>query len=326
MLQHNLRLRLLLIVLGALTCSAASADSDAPAEGAFQWERLPDLPAMLGGMEAVVWTDVAQTVVLLGGVFCALAICVAGIDGGFTQLWRTAHQEAKVFEDLDWSWDLTAATVWVTLVGNFFANLMQYTASQDVVQRYITTSNERQAARSVWTNAAMILPSMALFFTVGTALFVFYKTHPDRLDPTPPQARRFRGGQSPPGPRRYAAGRHRGDADRLPSGEHQRRVALGQFPLDPGPDGRGTGGAVRPGDLHAPGQQCRGDARGPDERCRPLLRAAVHENPYLPVRCHRRGRMLRGRLGRELAGRPRAGGLDRADDLHDEGATRKFLT
>jgi Na+/proline symporter len=93
------------------------------------------LYTMLGGMEAVVWTDVAQTIVLLGGLFCALAICVAGIDGGFTQLWRTSHQEAKVFENLDWSWDLTAATVWVTLVGNFFANLMQYTASQDVVQR-----------------------------------------------------------------------------------------------------------------------------------------------------------------------------------------------
>jgi SSS family solute:Na+ symporter len=142
------------------------------------------LYTVVGGIEAVIWTDVVQTIVLLGGALLALVLIVANVDGGIAALWHAAHAQDKVFEQLDWSGDLTAGTVWVIFFGYFFSNFIPYTAQQDVVQRYITTADTRRAARSIWTNALLAVPGLALFFAVGTALFVFYKIHPGRFDPS----------------------------------------------------------------------------------------------------------------------------------------------
>ncbi|MBN2579519.1 MAG: sodium/solute symporter [Pirellulales bacterium] len=142
------------------------------------------LYTVVGGIEAVVWTDVVQTVVLLGGALAALILIAFNVEGGLAGLWQTAHAEGKFFERLDWSGDLTAGTVWVIFIGYFFSNFIPYTAQQDVVQRYITTADTRRAARSIWTNALLALPGSALFFAVGTALYVFYKMHPGQFDPS----------------------------------------------------------------------------------------------------------------------------------------------
>jgi Na+/proline symporter len=91
--------------------------------------------------------------------------------------------EQKFFSNVAWTWDWTAATATVIFVGSFLSNLIPYTASQDVVQRYLTTKDEKQAARAIMVNAALTVPSSILFFAVGTALFVFYKSLPARLDP-----------------------------------------------------------------------------------------------------------------------------------------------
>jgi Na+/proline symporter len=48
----------------------------------------------------------------------------------------------------------------------------------------MTTSSEKMAARSIWTNAVLTVPATLLFFGIGTALFTFYQSHPERLDPT----------------------------------------------------------------------------------------------------------------------------------------------
>jgi Na+/proline symporter len=139
---------------------------------------------VFGGIEAVVWTDVAQTVILLGAVAVSLVVLLLRIDGGFAGLIETAHLQAKFFEEVPWSMDLTLATGWVAFIGLAFNNLISYTSNQEVVQRYLTTRDLRQAGRSVWMNALFSLPSGILFFAVGTALFVFYRQYPGRLDPT----------------------------------------------------------------------------------------------------------------------------------------------
>jgi Na+/proline symporter len=72
----------------------------------------------------------------------------------------------------------------VVVIGNLLANLVPYTADQAVVQRYLTTRDEVQAARAVWTGALLTVPTSLLFFGVGTALFVFYRTHPGLLNPS----------------------------------------------------------------------------------------------------------------------------------------------
>jgi solute:Na+ symporter, SSS family len=147
------------------------------------------LYTVLGGMEAVVWTDVAQSVVLLAGAILALVFIVLRIDGGLAEVFRLAHAHGKFLENVRWTWDSTAPTAWVVLVGGMAMNLASYTSSQDVVQRYVTTKNSRDAARSIWTNGLLAVPSGMLFFAVGTALFVFYQTHPRRFDsPLPTDA------------------------------------------------------------------------------------------------------------------------------------------
>ncbi len=139
----------------------------------------------MGGIEAVIWTDVIQVVVLMGGALLALALIALKIDGGFTEVVRIGWAENK-FHMVNWTWDYTRDALWVVIIGNIFANLIPYTTDQTVVQRYLTTSTEKQAAKSIWTNAVLTFPASLIFFGLGTALFVYYKHFPAQLDPTLP--------------------------------------------------------------------------------------------------------------------------------------------
>jgi SSS family transporter len=137
---------------------------------------------VLGGIEAVVWSDVLQVVVLMGGAILSLGTIIAGVEGSIGDLISTAASHDK-FQTFNWSCDWTTTAVWVVLGGNLLANLVPYTADQTVVQRYLTTSDETQAAQSVWTNAVLTIPAAIVFFGLGTALFVFYEANPGALDP-----------------------------------------------------------------------------------------------------------------------------------------------
>ena len=143
------------------------------------------LYTVLGGIRAVIWTDVCQSVVLLGSAVFALLLIVASLDGGWSELFETARSSGRFFQGIrwEWSWDVAVTTGWVILFGGIAANLFPYTASQDVVQRYVTTKDERSAARAIWGNAVMSPLASGLFFLIGTALWVFYSVHPERLDP-----------------------------------------------------------------------------------------------------------------------------------------------
>lgn len=139
----------------------------------------------LGGIEAVIWTDTVQTFVLFGGALVALAMLVTGVDGGAAGFLESAGDAGK-FTIANLHMDVTAARIalWVIVLGGIGQNLSSYTADQAVVQRYMTTSDERRAARSIWTNALLTIPATLLFFGIGSALFAWYRSHPERLDPT----------------------------------------------------------------------------------------------------------------------------------------------
>jgi Na+/proline symporter len=68
------------------------------------------------------------------------------------------------------------------LFGGLGANLISYGSDQVVVQRYLTTKDEKSAANSVWISAIMTVPASIIFFGLGTALYVFYKEQPQLLD------------------------------------------------------------------------------------------------------------------------------------------------
>jgi len=134
----------------------------------------------LGGIEAVIWTDVLQVVVLLGGAVLSLALVSGGVEGGFAGIVATGLAEKK-FHTFNWSWSYASATVWVMVAGSFLGAVMSNTADQSVVQRYLTTRDEKSAKRAAWTSALMGIPTAFLFYFLGTALFAFYHAHPERL-------------------------------------------------------------------------------------------------------------------------------------------------
>lgn len=142
--------------------------------------------SVLGGVEGVIWTDVAQSFVLMGGAIWALVTVMMKVEGGADTIITTASEAGRFFSSVSWSWDLTIGAGWVILVGSIFTNLFPYTASQDVVQRYVTTADHKSAAKAIWTNALVSPVAQAVFFAIGTALFAFYRLHPERLDPTMP--------------------------------------------------------------------------------------------------------------------------------------------
>ena len=143
---------------------------------------LTTLYTALGGIEAVIWTDVVQTVVLLGGAIAAVFIIVSDLPGGFGQLVTEAIAQHK-FTWVHMQWDFAGDSLPVIALSLVFLNIVPYTSDQAVIQRYLTTRDEQQAARAIWTNGILAIPASILFFAVGTALFVYFKVHPAAMAP-----------------------------------------------------------------------------------------------------------------------------------------------
>lgn len=134
----------------------------------------------VGGVEAVVWSDFVQAVILIGSTVAILAFLVVGTDGGlfgFVQM-GTAAGKFRVFDFvLDW----TKPCFWVVFVGGIVANLASYTSDQCVVQRYMTTRDEAGAAKSILLNGVLSVVNCAVFFVIGVALWTFFASHPEQL-------------------------------------------------------------------------------------------------------------------------------------------------
>ena len=137
---------------------------------------------VLGGIEAVIWTDVLQVVVLVGGALLCLLLIPNSIAGGWNEMIGIG-ESANRFRLLDLRWKWTETTFFVMVFGAFGQNLISYGSDQVVIQRYLTTRDEGTARQSIWTAAIMSVPASLLFFLIGTALFAYFKTHPAELDP-----------------------------------------------------------------------------------------------------------------------------------------------
>lgn len=147
---------------------------------------LATIYTVLGGIEAVIWTDVVQSFVLVLGAIAALVLVTWRVDGGLPEIVTSAWDAGK-FHIADWNWDVTTASIWVVIVGNVFSNMYPATADQTVVQRYLSTPDARRAARAVWTNAVIAIPITLLFFSLGTALWAYFQQHPERMNPSLPK-------------------------------------------------------------------------------------------------------------------------------------------
>ncbi len=138
------------------------------------------LYTMIGGMEAVIWTDVIQVIILMGGAILTIIILILDVPGGVEEIIAVGSQADK-FSLGSWDFDLIAPTAWVVLLYGLMENLRNFGVDQNYVQRYQTVSSTKEASKSVWMAALTYIPISALFLFIGTALYAYYNVNPDQL-------------------------------------------------------------------------------------------------------------------------------------------------
>jgi sodium-coupled monocarboxylate transporter 8/12 len=134
----------------------------------------------LGGMKAVIWTDVVQFAVLFGGQCVILCVAVARIPNGLAGVFDLSRAGGR----LDFSFSLDPSvrvTVWGALIGGAILNLVQLATDQVSVQRYLTATSMKEAQRSLWLKLALLMPVLIVFYGSGLVLYAFYQTHTDPL-------------------------------------------------------------------------------------------------------------------------------------------------
>ena len=137
---------------------------------------------VLGGIEAVIWTEVVQGVIKTLGAILILYLVIKEIPGGIGEVIDIAKENNKLSLGSS-SFNFTESTFWMVLFYGFFINLNNFGMDQNYVQRYHTAASEKQAARSIWLCVALYVPASLLFFIIGTALFAYYHVHPELIEP-----------------------------------------------------------------------------------------------------------------------------------------------
>ena len=140
-----------------------------------------------GGIRAVIWTDVVQTIILvLGGVAC-LSIIIIKLPDGLSQIFRIASASNKIsFSELvegklhpiSWGISLTSKTGTMMLILGLTAGLTEYSGNQNVIQRYCASKNIKEARKAMYTCAFCSVPIWAFYMFLGTALFSFFHVFP----------------------------------------------------------------------------------------------------------------------------------------------------
>lgn len=136
----------------------------------------------MGGIRAVVWCDVIQGFILAGGALYSFVWLLWHIKGGFWGFIQEASASGKL-ETFNLSFDFSQPVFWVVLLGGCAANIISYTSDQTLIQRYMASSDEKKSAHSIWLNTWLVLPITLLFFSIGTAMFVYYQQNPEKIIP-----------------------------------------------------------------------------------------------------------------------------------------------
>lgn len=136
---------------------------------------------MKGGIEAVIWTDVVQVVILLGGALMCLVMIPLRMEMDASEMWQVIQGEDKL-NIINTTFSFSQPTLWVVLLGGIAINVISYGADQTVVQRYLTTKDETSAKKSMRLGAWMALPSSIIFFSIGTLLYLYYQENPSLVN------------------------------------------------------------------------------------------------------------------------------------------------
>lgn len=128
----------------------------------------------LGGMQAVIWTDLIQFVIYILGAILAGLFLLHLLPGGWHDLWRVG-QQANKFVLLDFAGDLTKPyTFWAGLIGGSFFTMASHGADQLMVQRYLCSRSLGQARTALVLSGVVVLVQFSLFLLIGVGLYVLH--------------------------------------------------------------------------------------------------------------------------------------------------------
>ncbi len=152
----------------------------------------------LGGIKAVIWTDVIQASLMIGSALIALGLLYFSIPGG----WHEIVQRHGGFHVSDFittglspaktGWDKIKGmfaieyTIFAGLIGSTFMTMSTHGTDQDMVQRMLTAPDVRRSRRSVIMSGLADIPIAFTFLSIGVLLWVFYQTHHDPNLPKTP--------------------------------------------------------------------------------------------------------------------------------------------
>ena len=134
-----------------------------------------------GGMTAVIWTDVVQMVLYIGGTVVAIFTLGSKVSGG----WETIHMVTAAAGKLrlfDFAWNLTSTyTFWAGILGGAFLTMASHGTDQLMVQRLLAARNLRESRIALLASGGVVLLQFTLFLVIGAGLYVFYAQHPQML-------------------------------------------------------------------------------------------------------------------------------------------------
>lgn len=131
--------------------------------------------SILGGIQAVIWTDAIQAIILIGGAIACVIVIVLKMPDGFSEIIAVGNAHHK-FSMGSFSLNLSEPTFWVVLLYGTFINLQNFGADQNYIQRYMTSRSLSEAQRSAVWGALLYIPVSLIFLFIGTSLFALYQS------------------------------------------------------------------------------------------------------------------------------------------------------
>lgn len=130
---------------------------------------------VLGGISAVIWTDVIQMVVLWVGAGLSVFVIFQDVPGGWGEVMTTAAQTGML-ESLDFSFDLSVEySIWAGVIGGFFLHAAYFGTDQSQIQRVLTSKSIRESKLSLVLSGVLMIPQMLLFLLIGVLLYIYYQ-------------------------------------------------------------------------------------------------------------------------------------------------------
>ena len=146
-----------------------------------------------GGLKSVLWTDFIQGSVLLIGVTFGLIFLIAHLDGGLGAIFNEFINNNKFLAANEPIFDINILknSVFLLIVGAGFNTMSSYVSSQDIVQRFTTTTDTKKLNKMMLANGCLSIFIATVFYLIGTGLYVFYNVQGNPLPPAAQQDQIF---------------------------------------------------------------------------------------------------------------------------------------